>query len=170
MGKTLDASGVPVSPQPSGPPNEVVTSGNHDWTQVEFAASIVQNGDGSYGAGYDGIYSDDSNEGVNFGAPSGALGFWHNHDGAGRTPTQQNADRYPSSAISNPGGANDWDDLLRFRSASVPDPVMYITDASGITREFHYSERAAFESLTSDQMQAGEGLAGRDKSNAACNP
>ena len=153
-------------PPGAGPSDPLITPGGSNWTQVEFGAVIVRNADGSYGALNDAIYSNDSPSQAHLPSFEGsdAVGIWHNHSTRG-DPDQQMTDRYPSSY---PDSRGDWDALQRLHDAVAPNnpnfnPSLWITGPDGITREFKLSDRASYESLTPDQMKAGEGLDGTER-------
>lgn len=157
------AKHVMGTPPGAGPPNPI-TSGGGDWKQVEYGAVIVRNPNGSYGALNDAIYSNGSPGFVTLPSFVGtnAVGFWHDHT-TRDDPNQQAIDRYPSSQA---GG--DWDELQRLHDQVAPgdasfDPSMWITGPDGATREFKLSERSYYESLESEQMAAGVGLNGKER-------
>lgn len=145
----------------SGPEIPLSTSAGNNWTTVEFGAVIVKNLDGSYGAFNNMIYS--SNQPLYAGLPNAAgqpvQGLWHSHITRGG-PAQEAIDRYPS-----PG---DWNALARVggQTGTSADPSIWLTGPDKVTREFKLSERNAVEGLSEDQMKAGEGLAGRDRTQA----
>lgn len=160
------AKHVMGTPPGAGPPNPVLTAAGNDWTQVEFGAIISRNAaDGRFGALNDSIFSNDA---PNFAllpnsAGSNAVGIWHNHPSQGG-PEQWATARYPSSGA----GRDDWDALQRLHDMVAPndpnfDPSLWITGPDGVTREFKLSERAYYENLTEDQMKAGEGLEGKER-------
>lgn len=150
----------------AGPPNPLLTSNGFDWTQVEFGAIISRNAaDGRFGALNDAIYSNGMPGYAHLPSLAGsdAVGIWHNHPRRGNEG-QQDIDRYPSSAA----GRDDWDALQGLKDTVAPndpnfDPSLWITGPDGTTREFKLSERAYYESLTSEQMQADEGLDGKGR-------
>ncbi len=97
--------------------------------------------------------------------PPGADGIIHNHpyfaylggvdDFRSRTLVERKEDRYPSGL--------DWDaldQLFERNSNGDPnfDPSLYLIDPNGVLREFKYSDRAYFESLTAVQKLNGVGL------------
>lgn len=147
----------------SGPPNPLETDTGRDWTSVEFGAIIVNNGNGTYGAYNDQIYSDDSVTGVNmsFAAGTDVVGIWHSHP--------ENGSNYPSDSTNL--GENDWDELQRLKEVVAPndptyDPSLWITGPDGITREFKLSQRSYFEGLTDPQKAAGVGLDGTQRTSS----
>lgn len=160
------AKHVMGTPPGAGPPNPLLTPSGLDWMQVEFGAVIVRGADGRFGALNDAIYSNEL-PGLahlpNF-AGTDAVGIWHNHIPRGG-PTQNDIDRYPSFS---PTGHDDWDALQQLKDTVAPndpnfDPSLWITGPDGVTREFKLSERGYYESLTADQMQADEGLDGKER-------
>lgn len=141
----------------AGPPNPLTTSSGNDWTKVEFGAIIVQNGDGTYGALNDAIYSNDLPGEVNIAFATGPAvqGFWHSHP-KGNLPPQMK-DNYPS--------ARDWLSLagMAGKTGVVANPSAWIMGSDGVTREFKLSERAYFEGLDDPAKAKGEGLDGRER-------
>jgi hypothetical protein len=144
----------------SGPPDPIRTPEGNDWRSVEFGAGIVRNSDGRYGASFHSIYSNNLPSFVAVSFPIGAQiqGLWHSHpirSGA----LQQSLDRYPSSY--------DWNSLAGIAATpgASTDPSLWITGPDGITREFKYSERQYYESLSDPQMQSGHGLTGKERTN-----
>lgn len=147
-----------LPPGVSGPEDPVTTSAGNDWRKVEFGAVIVRNPDGSFGPLNNMIYS--SNHALYVGLPDSSgqpvQGLWHSHitrDGEG----QRAIDRYPS-----PG---DWNALARIggQTGAAADPSLWITGPDGVTREFKLSERSSIESLSDEQMKAGDGLPGKER-------
>lgn len=145
----------------AGPPDAVTTPGGNEWTEVEFGAVIVKNPDGTYGAFNNAIYSNDANGWVVL-PMTGVQGFqgtWHNHP-ARDDPGQRAIDRYPSPA--------DWSELasLAKQAGAASDPSIWLTDPNGVTREFKLSERGQFENMDPELMKNGEGLDGKERSQA----
>ena len=147
-----------LPPGVSGPPDPVTTSSGNDWRKVEFGAVIVRNPNGTFGAFNDMIYSSDQPGyavlPISVGQP--VQGIWHSHITRG-TEQQQAIDRYPS-----PG---DWIALERIgrQAGAVENPSLWITGPDGVTREFKLTERSSVESLSEDQMENGDGLAGKER-------
>lgn len=146
-----------------GPPSPLQTGTGRDHSEVEFAAVIVRNAEGSFSALNDAIYSNDLRHGAALpnGAGAAVQGIWHNHpaliDGF-VDRTQQALDRYPSP--------RDWVTLqtISKQVGANPDPSIWVTDFQGVTREFKFSERETIEKLERDQQEKGVGLAGRERS------
>lgn len=145
----------------AGPPdNPLKTPSGNDYTKVEFGAIIIRNADGTYGALNDTIYSNDLPDRVtmSFSVGPAVQGFWHSHPTHGLPP--QMKDNYPSPF--------DWGSLagMAGKTGVVSDPSAWIMGTDGITREFKLSERAYFEGLSDAKKANGEGLAGRERSQA----
>lgn len=145
----------------AGPENPMTTATGNDWKKVEFGAVIVKNPDGSFGAFNNMIYS--SNQATFVGLPNSSgqpvEGLWHSHP-TRDDPGQRAIDRYPS-----PG---DWNALARIGSqaGAVQDPSLWLTGPDGVTREFKLSERSSIESLSAEQMKNGDGLPGKERTQA----
>lgn len=143
----------------AGPPNPVTTASGNNWRQVEFGAVIVRNSDDTYGALNDMIYSSDAVGYVTMpnGVGQAVMGLWHNHPTRG-AESQQAIDRYPSPA--------DWSRLANVASqaGAVADPSIWLTGPDGVTREFKLSERDEFENMEREQMENGDGLDGKERS------
>lgn len=160
------AKHVKGTPPGAGPDNPLI-SGGADWTHIEYGAVIARNPDGSFGALNDAIYSNGAPNYVLLPISGGAdiQGLWHNHI-TSADPIQQMVNRYPS--VYEPNERSDWTMLQDLKDHVAPndpdyDPSMWITGPDGATREFKLSERSYFEGLSREQMQAGEGLAGRER-------
>jgi hypothetical protein len=159
------AKHVMGTPPGAGPPNPLTTPSGSDWTRVEFGAVITRGPDGRYGTLNDSIYSNDAFNFVVLPISGDNIeGIWHNHTVQGDA-NQQLVGRYPSNYAD---GRSDWTALQSLKDNVAPndpgyDPSLWLTGPDGVTREFKLSERAYYENLTDAQMQAGEGLNGKER-------
>lgn len=140
-----------------------------DWTNAEYGAFVIQSGPSSFGAYSGTIYSEGLLGRSRLPAPvAGTVvsGIVHNHpDQISGTEAGDLDQRYPS--------AGDWDALDRLferfgGNDANHNPSLWIVDRWGVVRKFRRSERLYFESLSPEARQAGEGLAGKDRT-TACN-
>lgn len=158
-------------PPGAGPPNPIYTNTSGDWTTREFGAIIVKNVDGSFGAFNDKIYSNDSDGFVIYPSAAGtqAVGIWHNHPADPYKNAQADAvNAYPSFF---PNGTGDWSALAKFKTQVASgnanfDPSLWLTGPDGVTRVFRLSERAFYEALSKEQMEAKTALEGKERANS----
>lgn len=127
----------------------------------------MQNPDGSFGAHSDRAYTNYSTTSVSFGALSdysSVFGIVHNHVWYSGTdnPSINHINRYPSTA--------DWNALAAMISPASgvggADPAnlsVFVIDPWGTVREFKYSDRSKYESMTDAQRINGENLPGETK-------
>lgn len=135
-----------------------------NWKSIEFAAAVVRNSDGSYGALNDSIYTqrlDNSSYVPGIAHVQNVAGIVHNHPDNYSGDNGDLKSRYPST---QPGG--DWDALQALKDASGDpnyDPSLWIIDPFGTVREFKLSDRAYYMNLTDGQMLSGVGLEGKER-------
>jgi hypothetical protein len=125
----------------------------------EFGAFISKNGDGSFGALNDKIYTDYRPGDVTMNNPEDASavhGIIHNHVWNTKVddPNWNAKNRYPS--------ADDWNalDKLVMLGADAFTLSIYVIDAWGVVREFKYEDKNLYESMSNQQRVAGENLPG----------
>ena len=125
--------------------------------QYEFTGLLVQNSDGSFGLSQNEISTNYSATFSSFDSLlnySSAFGVVHNH--VYNTSIDHNNDnflnRYPS--------AGDWQslDLLVHGGANPGNLSIFILDPFGTLREFNYSDRSFYESMTDQQRLNGDNL------------
>jgi hypothetical protein len=121
------------------------TTSGASWSGIEFSAVVVFDWNGNFGAQDGEIWTKDSS-GSTF-MPQAFLatsvGFWHSHPDRGDADMDV-LDAYPSQG--------DWATLENMYQAlkdSWPgyDPSIWLTDPTGVTREFKYSEKSTYMSM-----------------------
>lgn len=147
----------------SGPPNPILTPEGSDWTRVEMGA-LVHGSEGEFKAFNAAIYSNNVASRTWLpNPPTDFIGIIHNHIPRGGSD-QQNIDKYPSDRFT--GGA-DWESLQLYSVRSGnPDPSLWILGPDSKLREFKLSERQKFQGLTLEQLRAGVGLEGTERTDA----
>ena len=137
--------------------DDIYTAGKS--SGYEFAITIVNNSDGTFGAYQDSIFTNYANSYVNFPAPrdGSVTGFVHNHAWS----TDTSIDPFINQRSQYPSGP-DWeqaDKVVAEGGTSDPDNLsIYIIDVDGVIREFRYTDKAFYQSLTNQQKYDKVGL------------
>lgn len=122
--------------------------------KIEYGTLIVANGDGTYGAVNDTIYSDSSPNYVRLTdnmplITSSIVGIIHNHAGS------PSGDYFTNIAASYPS-EGDWqtlDYLVKTYELDATMVSIWIIDAWGNMREFKYSDMAKYMNMSDSQMR-----------------
>ena len=121
----------------------------------EFSGLLVQNSNGTFGLSQNELstrYSTDSSSFDGLSSYSSSYGIVHNHAFDDSNYNANFLNRYPSSG--------DWAalDLLVAGGANPNNLSVFILDPFGDLREFSYTDKALYESMTDSQRYADENL------------
>lgn len=118
-----------------------------NWRNSEFGAVLVKQADGRIGVHGDTIHTDGNPLMASMPYPNDVgtiAGLVHNHPG--------NLTDYTAALIASYPSTGDWTNLAYiFESRNLPVPPdvsIYIVDAFGNVREFKYSDKDKYESMT----------------------